>query len=107
MAVVDGLVKSLAYRLYRRGDAQGAREEGGGGAGLQSHSPDEREHVPRVAPQHALVHALRAVGVCARLEQHPPVREASTRRVRLVRGEGRGVSDWYGVRDAACPIGTG
>jgi len=74
---------------------------------LQSHSPDEREHVPRVAPQHALVHALRAVGVCARLEQHPPVREASTRRVRLVRGEGRGVSDWYGVRDAACPIGTG
>ena len=28
-------------------------------------------------------------------------------RVRLVRGEGRGVSDWYGVRDAACPISTG
>jgi hypothetical protein len=27
--------------------------------------------------------------------------------VRLVRGEGRGVSDWYGVREAACPIGTG
>jgi hypothetical protein len=29
-----------------------------------------------------------------------------TRRVRLVRGEGRGVSDQYGVRDAACPIST-
>ena len=29
-----------------------------------------------------------------------------TRRVRLVRGEGRGVSDEYGVRDAACPIST-
>jgi hypothetical protein len=28
------------------------------------------------------------------------------RRVRLVRGEGRGVSDWYGVRDAACPLST-
>ena len=27
-------------------------------------------------------------------------------RVRLVRGEGRGVSDSYGVRDAACPIST-
>ena len=25
----------------------------------------------------------------------------------IVRGEGRGVSDWYGVRDAACPISTG
>jgi hypothetical protein len=24
----------------------------------------------------------------------------------LVRGEGRGVSDWYGVRDAACPLST-
>jgi hypothetical protein len=24
-----------------------------------------------------------------------------------VRGEGRGVSDSYGVRDAACPISTG
>ena len=30
----------------------------------------------------------------------------ATRRVRLVRGEGRGVSDWYGVRDAACPLST-
>jgi hypothetical protein len=30
-----------------------------------------------------------------------------TRRVRFVRGEGRGVSDLYGVRDAACPICTG
>ena len=28
------------------------------------------------------------------------------RRVQLVRGEGRGVSDWYGVRDAACPLST-
>ena len=26
--------------------------------------------------------------------------------IRLVRGEGRGVSDWYGVRDAACPLST-
>jgi len=26
---------------------------------------------------------------------------------RLVRAEGRGVSDQYGVRDAACPISTG
>ena len=26
--------------------------------------------------------------------------------VRLVRGEGRGVSDLYGVRDAACPLST-
>jgi hypothetical protein len=25
----------------------------------------------------------------------------------IVRGEGRGVSDWYGVRDAVCPISTG
>ena len=29
-----------------------------------------------------------------------------TRRVRLVRGEGRGVSDQYRVRDAACPLST-
>jgi hypothetical protein len=29
-----------------------------------------------------------------------------TRRVRLVRGEGRGVSDQYGVRDAVCPLST-
>ena len=29
-----------------------------------------------------------------------------TRRVRSVRGEGRGVSDQYGVRDAACPLST-
>ena len=29
------------------------------------------------------------------------------RRTRLERGEGRGVSDQYGVRDAACPISTG
>ena len=27
-------------------------------------------------------------------------------RVRIVRGEGRGVSDQYGVRDAACPLST-
>ena len=26
--------------------------------------------------------------------------------VRLVRGEGRGVSDLYGVEDAACPLST-
>ena len=29
------------------------------------------------------------------------------RRVRSVRGEGRGVSGQYGVRDAACPVSTG
>jgi hypothetical protein len=29
-----------------------------------------------------------------------------TRRVRLVRGEGQDVPGWYGVRDAACPLGT-
>ena len=29
-----------------------------------------------------------------------------TRRVRLVRGEGRDVPGWYGVRDAACPLST-
>ena len=32
--------------------------------------------------------------------------EPVPRRVRLVRGEGRGVSDLYGVRDAACPLST-
>ena len=31
----------------------------------------------------------------------------SDQRVRLVRGEGRGVSNQYGVRDAACPLSTG
>ena len=35
----------------------------------------------------------------------PDLRDG-TRRVRLVRGEGRGVSDQYGVRDAACPLST-
>ena len=30
-----------------------------------------------------------------------------TRRVPLVRGEGRGVSRKYGARDAACPASTG
>jgi len=30
-----------------------------------------------------------------------------TRRVRSVRGAGRGVSGQYGVRDAACPVSTG
>jgi hypothetical protein len=40
---------------------------------------------------------------------HPTqcVPSASSPRVRLVRGEGRGVSDQYGVRDAACLISTG
>ena len=27
--------------------------------------------------------------------------------VQLVRGEGRGVSSWYGRRDVACPVSTG
>jgi hypothetical protein len=42
----------------------------------------------------------------ARPASGPPLRPAQRGTVRLVRGEGRGVSDLYGVRDAACPIGT-
>ena len=36
----------------------------------------------------------------------PRTPAGGTRRVRLVRGEGRGVSDYYRVRDAACPLST-
>jgi len=36
-----------------------------------------------------------------------PVRLGGTRRVRLVREEGRGVSSQYGRRDEACPVSTG
>ena len=40
------------------------------------------------------------------LVAHDKVPARGARRVRLVRGEGRGVSASSGVRDAACPLGT-
>jgi hypothetical protein len=58
--------------------------------------PQPRLLVALVLPRHHRVD-LRDVG---------PVVPRPTQRVRLVRGEGRGVSDQYGVRDAACPIST-
>ena len=46
----------------------------------------------------------------AKLQARPPHHRSPggrTRRVRFVRGEGRGVSGSYGGRDAACPVRTG
>jgi len=61
------------------------------------------------AARHALATAHRMVRLtgprqaqCAR----PRPSACPRRRVRSVRGEGRGVSDQYGLRDAACPIST-
>ena len=41
------------------------------------------------------------------VKQAKALAEEGKVRVRLVRGEGRGASDQYGVRDTACPISTG
>ena len=100
---------------------------GGGGGGHLLHGRLEQPLDPRLLPQPrarrglavrpALAHEL-----AHRAERHPrggPVRPGRGRapgephvRQRNDHGaahlqEGRGVSDQYGVRDAACPISTG
>jgi hypothetical protein len=70
------------------------------GASLLRESPPEREERQRDA------HFGLRGGGCKRAQLQSPARVAAARArgVRLVRSEGRGVSDQYGVRGAACPL---
>ena len=72
------------------------------GASLLRESPPEREERQRDA------HFGLRGGGCKRAQLQSPARVAAARArgVRLVRSEGRGVSDQYGVRGAACPLST-
>ena len=72
------------------------------GASLLRESPPEREERQRDA------HFGLRGGGCKQAQLQSPARVAAARArgVRLVRSEGRGVSDQYGVRDAACPLST-
>jgi len=70
-------------------------------------------HCPRAPPRHARAvppapcrGPLPGAGA-ASAARRGAARSVLCLRVSLWVGEGRGVSDWYGVRDAACPLSTG